>query len=106
MEIQKDMLGSFKEKVVRLVEFIKKNRLHWYLCIILFVVHCFCSYEDPILQWYDEHIIDRYLSKVTSNIALQVLTALLMIIVGYDISPDKSNGGECNRLITNKKQNI
>lgn len=86
MEIQKDMLGSFKEKVVRLVEFIKKNRLHWYLCIILFVVYCFCSYEDPILQWYDEHIIDRYLSKVTSNIALQVLTALLMIIVGYDIS--------------------
>lgn len=86
MEIQKDMLGSFKEKVVRLVEFIKKNHLHWYLCIILFVVYCFYSYEDPILQWYDEHIIDRYLSKVTSNIALQVLTALLMIIVGYDIS--------------------
>ena len=85
MEIEKDMLGSFKEKVVRLVEFIKKNHLHWYLCIILFVVYCFCSYEDPILQWYDEHIIDRYLSKVTSNIALQVLTALLMIIVGYDI---------------------
>ena len=86
MEIQKDMLGSFKEKVVRLVEFIKKNHLHWYLCIILFVVYCFYSYEDSILQWYDEHIIDRYLSKVTSNIALQVLTALLMIIVGYDIS--------------------
>lgn len=86
MEIQKDMLGSFKEKVVRLVEFIKKNHLHWYLCIILFVVYCFYSYEDPILQWYDEHIIDRYLSKVTSNIPLQVLTALLMIIVGYDIS--------------------
>ena len=85
MEIEKDMLGSFKEKVVRLVEFIKKNHLHWYLCIILFVVYCFCSYEDPILQWYDEHIIDRYLSKVTSNIALQVLTALLMIIVGHDI---------------------
>lgn len=86
MEIEKDMLGSFKEKVVRLVEFIKKNHLHWYLCIILFVVYCFYSYEDSILQWYDEHIIDRYLSKVTSNIALQVLTALLMIIVGYDIS--------------------
>lgn len=86
MEIQKDMLGSFEEKVVRLVEFIKKNHLHWYLCIILFVVYCFYSYEDSILQWYDEHIIDRYLSKVTSNIALQVLTALLMIIVGYDIS--------------------
>lgn len=74
-----------KNKLSRCIEYIKEHSLHLYLGATLCVLYCMSAYEDHILQWYNEYIVDEYLSQIESNWALMALVALLVVICIYDI---------------------
>lgn len=74
-----------KNKLSRCIEYIKEHSLHLYLGATLCVLYCMSAYEDHILQWYNEYIVDEYLSQIESNWALRALVALLFVICICDI---------------------
>ena len=70
-----------KEKIT----FIKEKNLHLYIGAGLFVFYTILGYKNPIMRWYNKHVIDEYLCEIESNIALQLLGVLLISICIYDL---------------------
>ena len=70
-----------KEKIT----FIKEKDLHLYIGAGLLVLYTILGYKNPIIRWYNKHVIDEFLCKIESNIALQSLGVLLISISIYDL---------------------
>ena len=70
-----------KEKIT----FIKEEDLHLYIGAGLFVFYTILGYKNPIMRWYNKHVIDEFLCKIESNIALELLGILLISISIYDL---------------------
>ncbi len=67
------------------ITFIKEEDLHLYIGAGLFVFYTILGYKNPIMRWYNKHVIDEFLCKIVSNIALQLLGVLLISISIYDL---------------------
>lgn len=74
-----------KKNFTRFITFIKEKDLHLYIGAGLFVFYTILGYKNPIMRWYNKHVIDEYLCKIESNIALQLLGFLLIGISIYDL---------------------
>ena len=70
-----------KEKIT----FIKEEDLHLYCGAGLLVLYTILGYKNPIMRWYNKHVIDEFLCKIVSNFALQLLGVLLISISIYDL---------------------
>ena len=69
----------------RFITCIKEKDLHLYFGAGLFVLYTILGYKNPIMRWYNKHVIDEFLCKIESNIALQLLGFLLIGISIYDL---------------------
>lgn len=69
----------------RFITCIKEKDLHLYFGAGLFVLYTILGYKNPIMRWYNKHVIDEFLCKIVSNIALQLLGVLLISISIYDL---------------------
>lgn len=74
-----------KKNLTRFITFIKEKDLHLYIGAGLFVFYTILGYKNPIMRWYNKHVIDEFLCKIESNIALQSLGVLLISISIYDL---------------------
>ena len=74
-----------KKNFTRIITFIKEKDLHLYIGAGLLVFYTILGYKNPIMRWYNKHVIDEYLCKIESNIALQSLGVLLISISIYDL---------------------
>lgn len=74
-----------KKNFTRFITFIKEKDLHLYIGAGLLVLYTILGYKNPIMRWYNKHVIDEYLCKIESNIALQLLGFLLIGISIYDL---------------------
>lgn len=74
-------ITCIKEKIT----FIKEKNLHLYIGAGLFVFYTILGYKNPIMRWYNKHVIDEYLCEIESNIALQLLGVLLISICIYGL---------------------
>lgn len=74
-----------KKNFTRFITFIKEKDLHLYIGAGLFVFYTILGYKNPIMRWYNKHVIDEYLCKIESNIALQLLGFLLIGISIFDL---------------------
>ena len=74
-----------KKNFTRFITFIKEKDLHLYIGAGLLVLYTILGYKNPIMRWYNKHVIDEFLCKIESNIALQSLGVLLISISIYDL---------------------
>ena len=74
-----------KKNFTRFITFIKEKDLHLYIGAGLFIFYTILGYKNPIMRWYNKHVIDEFLCKIESNIALQLLGFLLIGISIYDL---------------------
>ena len=74
-----------KKNFTRFITCIKEKDLHLYIGAGLFVFYTILGYKNPIMRWYNKHVIDEYLCKIESNIALQLLGFLLIGISIFDL---------------------
>ncbi len=74
-----------KKNFTHFITFIKEKDLHLYIGAGLLVLYTILGYKNPIMRWYNKHVIDEYLCKIESNIALQLLGFLLIGISIYDL---------------------
>lgn len=74
-----------KKNFTCFITFIKEKDLHLYIGAGLLVLYTILGYKNPIMRWYNKHVIDEYLCKIESNIALQLLGFLLIGISIYDL---------------------
>ena len=74
-----------KKNFTRFITFIKEKDLHLYIGAGLLVLYTILGYKNPIMRWYNKHVIDEFLCKIESNIALQLLGFLLIGISIYDL---------------------
>lgn len=74
-----------KKNFTRFITFIKEKDLHLYIGAGLLVLYTILGYKNPIMRWYNKHVIDEFLCKIESNIALQLLAFLLIGISIYDL---------------------
>lgn len=70
-----------KEKIT----LIKEEDLHLYCGAGLLVLYTILGYKNPIMRWYNKHVINEFLCKIVSNFALQLLGVLLISISIYDL---------------------
>lgn len=70
-----------KEKIT----LIKEKDLHLYFGAGLLVLYTILGYKNPIMRWYNKHVINEFLCKIVSNFALQLLGVLLISISIYDL---------------------
>jgi len=75
----------FSRFITCIITFIKEKDLHLYIGAGLFIFYTILGYKNPIMRWYNKHVIDEYLCKIESNIALQLLGFLLIGISIYDL---------------------
>ena len=64
---------------------IKGKNLHLYIGAGLFVFYTILGYKNAIMRWYNKHVIDEFLCKIESNIALELLGILLISISIYNL---------------------
>lgn len=74
-----------KKNFTRFITFIKEKDLHLYIGAGLLVLYTILGYKNPIMRWYNKHVIDEFLCKIESNIALDLLGILLISISIYDL---------------------
>ena len=74
------MIYSFKEKAKKAIKLVKEESLIIYLILSLFIAYIFVAYID----WYDENVVS-ILSQFKSNIWMQLLTGVLIVIAVYDL---------------------
>ena len=74
------MIYSFKEKAKKAIKLVKEERLIIYLILYLFIAYIFVAYID----WYNENVVS-ILSQFKSNIWMQLLTGVLIVIAVYDL---------------------
>ena len=74
-----------KKNFTRFITCIKGKNLHLYIGAGLFVFYTILGYKNPIMRWYNKHVIDEFLCKIESNIALDLLGILLISISIYDL---------------------
>lgn len=74
-----------KKNFTRFITFIKEEDLHLYCGAGLLVLYTILGYKNPIMRWYNKHVIDEFLCKIVSNFALQLLGVLLISISIYDL---------------------
>lgn len=75
----------FSRFITCIITFIKEKDLHLYIGAGLFVFYTILGYKNPIMRWYNKHVIDEYLCEIESNIALELLGFLLIGISIYDL---------------------
>ena len=74
------MIYSFKEKAKKAIKLVKEERLIIYLILYLFIAYIFVAYID----WYNKNVVS-ILSQFKSNIWMQLLTGVLIVIAVYDL---------------------
>ena len=50
-----------KKNFTRFITFIKEKDLHLYIGAGLFVFYTILGYKNPIMRWYNKHVIDEFL---------------------------------------------
>ncbi len=78
------MIYSFKEKAKKAIKLVKEESLIIYLILSLFIAYIFVAYIDWYIDWYNENVVS-ILSQFKSNIWMQLLTGVLIVIAVYDL---------------------
>ena len=78
------MIYSFKEKAKKAIKLVKEESLIIYLILYLFIAYIFVAYIDWYIDWHNENVVS-ILSQFKSNIWMQLLTGVLIVIAVYDL---------------------